>query len=77
MYSGESEHYENYVACILSEGKEKENYLAKDINVKCFRNQEEKLRKYFTKIDDPSVSYFNDVQGLMDKLKPGIYKDEK
>lgn len=54
----------------------KKNYLAKGIKVECFRNREEKLRKYFTKIDDPSLVYCN-VQGLMDELKPGVYKDEE
>ena len=55
----------------------KKNFLAKDVKVDYFQNREEKFRKYLTKIDDSSLVYFYDVQGLMDELKPGVYKDEE
>ena len=46
---------------LLTSFMKKKNYLAKDIKVYYFRNREEKFRKYFTKIDDPSLVYCNDV----------------
>ena len=62
-------------AVLLTPFMKKKNILAKDVKVDYFRNRGERFRKYSTKIDDLSLLYSNSVQGFMDELKAGFYKD--
>ena len=55
----------------------KKNYPEKDVKLDYFRNREEKLTKYFTKIDDLMLVCCNHVQELMDELKPRVHKDKE
>jgi len=53
------------------------NWLEKDVKVDCFRNREETFRQYFTMSKEPSFVYCNNVNGLMNELAPGVYKDDE
>lgn len=53
------------------------NWLSKGTRVSYYRNREENFRKYFTKIEEPSLVYCNNVEELMNELQTGIYKDDE
>jgi len=57
----------------------KKNMLSNDAKVSFYRDREKSFRKYFTEenTDDGKLVYCNNIDGLMEELKPGIYKDEE
>lgn len=59
---------------VLASTLKKKNLLAKGVKVSVYRKREEQFRQFFENQD--SIVYCANVLGLMDALKPGIYKDK-
>jgi len=57
----------------------KKNMLSNDAKVSFYRDREKSFRKYFAEenTDDGKLIYCNNIDGLMEELKPGVYKDEE
>lgn len=62
---------------LLASRLKNKNLLAKKVTAYFYRNREEEFRKFFTKDDENSVVYCSNVKGLVDELKPNIYKDDE
>ena len=50
------------------------NMLEKGTKISVYRNREENFRKYFK--EDSNLVYCTDVKGLINELKPNVYKPE-
>lgn len=62
---------------LLASRLKNKNLLAKKVSAYFYRDREKEFRKFFTKDDENSVVYCSDVKGLVDELKPNIYKDDE
>lgn len=62
---------------LLASRLKNKNLLAKKVSAYFYRDREKEFRKFFTKDDENSVMYCSDVKGLIDELKPNIYKDDE
>lgn len=57
-----------YLASVLK----KKNLFSKETKISFYRDREKEFRKYFSRHSD--LVYCSDIQGLMNELKPNIYK---
>ena len=61
----------------LAAALKKKNLLSKGTSAYTYRNREKSFRKFFTKDDGKSLVYCSDVKGLVDEIKPNVYRDEE
>ena len=61
----------------LAAALKKKNLLSKGTCAYTYRNREKSFRKFFTKDDGKSLVYCSDVKGLVDEIKPNVYRDEE
>lgn len=54
----------------------KKRMISKGTTASFYRDKEKEFRKYFTEDKKQSLVYCFDIDGSMDQLKPGVYKDE-
>jgi len=60
---------------LLASDMKKRNLLTKGTKVSFYRNREAAFRRYFEK--DENLLYCTNVKGLVDELKPNLYKPEE
>ena len=54
----------------------KRNFLEKNTSSTFYRDREKNFRPFYTTKEDQTLVYCTDVNGLMNELKPNIYKPE-
>jgi len=61
---------------LVSRLKQK-NLLEKDTKITVYRNREQELKQFFTQEKTLDLAYYNDIAGLINSLKAGVYKPKE
>lgn len=62
---------------LLASRLKQKNLLEKGTKISVYRNREQELRPFFTQDKSQELVYCNNIAGLMNSLKAGVYKPEE